>query len=621
MFACPILESELLGRIEALAARPLAELLLQQGILRTMAQEILLRDLREAVTFTANEEPVILSRLWEGVEGPPPTSLAGDWIANLPEPLRLGMGQRWDQVRLQKLIETRYSDRLEPYFLERRKDLEQVVYGLIRLRNQGAAEELYLRLLDDGADFTELARIHSVGEERFTHGLVGPMLITQPHPTIRAVLESLKVGDVHAPFRVEQWVLLVRMEHRQPASLNDATRIQLMQELLQQELDETLDAMLAAFYPTLVPMEGANTRAALPAAVEVAGQEEEPLEVEEPVNEEEHAGVESIAVVEREMALAGAPFDEACAEANGHEMVKTASDTAVTPVAASDPQEESQLEAEAASVVASLAGLAEASSSTEQENAPTEPAVVSTVEADLALSQADKYTQEVDTQTNAEILAIAEAPPIETDPWDNKLPIEVIELNQTQGSAETAVMSDSAATAQDPLTGNVQAADNALTEGEVMVTSEVTANAVDPRQTQIVLTTEPMRDLDRPSLSYEDPVTGELAAEVESLVIKDDCSAIIHPLSIEVQNDSESHSGEFDYQEIEASLSAELPLDTEDLSVPEAPAMVESLAAEGSEPLKIGEMSAEPNPPQATVSEDPWATESRSIISAPQSAG
>jgi parvulin-like peptidyl-prolyl isomerase len=162
------------------------------------------------------------------------------------------MGQRWDQVRLQKLMESRYQERLEPYFLERRKDLEQVVYGLIRVRNQGAAEELYLRLLDDGADFTELARTYSLGEERFTHGLVGPMLISQPHPTIRAVLESLKLGEVHAPFRVDSWVLLVRMEHRQPASLNDPTRIQLLQELLQQELDQTLDALLAAFYPTLV---------------------------------------------------------------------------------------------------------------------------------------------------------------------------------------------------------------------------------------------------------------------------------------------------------------------------------------------------------------------------------
>ena len=252
MFECPGLESELLGGVEALASRPLAELLLQNGILRNMAQEILLRQLREGVSFTAEEEPVIIERLWEGVDVPPPHSLAGDWIAELPEPLKLGMGQRWDQVRLQKLMETRYVDRLEPYFLERRKDLEQVVYGLIRLHNQGAAEELYLRLIDDKADFTELARRHSLGEERFSHGLVGPMLISQPHATIRAVLESLKVGEVHAPFRVDSWVLLVLMEHRQPASLNDATRIQLQQELLQQDLDETLDAVLAAFYPTLV---------------------------------------------------------------------------------------------------------------------------------------------------------------------------------------------------------------------------------------------------------------------------------------------------------------------------------------------------------------------------------
>ena len=252
MFDCPALESELLAGIQELASKPFAELLLQHGILRTMAQAGLLRQLRDGVSFTAEEEPVIIERLWEGVELEAPSSLAGDWIANLPEPLKIGMGQRWDQVRMQKLIETRYQERVEPYFLERRKELEQVVYGLIRLHNQGAAEELYLRLINDGADFSELAQLHSLGEERFTHGLVGPMLISQPHPTIRAVLESLKVGEVHAPFRVDSWVLLVLMEHRQPARLNDATKIQLLQELLQKEVDETLDALLAAFYPTLV---------------------------------------------------------------------------------------------------------------------------------------------------------------------------------------------------------------------------------------------------------------------------------------------------------------------------------------------------------------------------------
>jgi len=253
MFAFGDLETAYRLELEALAHKPLAELLLQQGVLRTIAQDLLLKQLRQSVTFTPEEEPVILTRLWEGVGTEPPATLAGDWISQLPEGLQVPMAQRWDQVRLQKLMEERYRDGLEPYFLERRKDLEQVVYGMIRLKNQGAAEELYLRLIDDHADFYELAKTYSLGEERFTHGLVGPMLISQPHPTIRAVLESLKVGEVHAPFRVDQWILLVRMEHRQPASLNDATRIQLLQELLQKELDESLDALLASVYPTLLP--------------------------------------------------------------------------------------------------------------------------------------------------------------------------------------------------------------------------------------------------------------------------------------------------------------------------------------------------------------------------------
>ena len=253
MFAFGDLESAYRLELEALAQKPLAELLLQQGVLRTIAQDLLLKQLRQSVTFSPEEEPVILTRLWEGVGTEPPASMAGDWISQLPEGLQAPMAQRWDQVRLQKLMEERYRDGLEPYFLERRKDLEQVVYGMIRLKNQGAAEELYLRLIDDHADFYELAKTYSLGEERFTHGLVGPMLISQPHPTIRAVLESLKVGEVHAPFRVDQWILLVRMEHRQPASLNDATRIQLLQELLQKELDESLDALLTSVYPTLLP--------------------------------------------------------------------------------------------------------------------------------------------------------------------------------------------------------------------------------------------------------------------------------------------------------------------------------------------------------------------------------
>ena len=247
--------ADLSDAVATIARQPFAELLLQRGILRQTASDLLLQRLRDSVSFTPEEEPLVLTRLWNGVPGDPPTSLRGDWIASLPELIQGPLRDRWNQIRLQKWTETTYSERLEPYFLERRADLEQVVYGMIRLRNQGAAEELYLRLLDDGADFGTLARTHSLGEERYTRGLVGPMLISQPHATIRTVLSKLTVGEVHPPFRVDTWVLLVQMEHRLPASLTDATRLQLYNELFQQDLEATLDQQLQAIYPTLLPQE------------------------------------------------------------------------------------------------------------------------------------------------------------------------------------------------------------------------------------------------------------------------------------------------------------------------------------------------------------------------------
>lgn len=252
MLPCSELSADLVQAIDQLARQPLPELLLQHGVLRQLARDALLRRLRDSVQFSPEEEPQLLSTLWEGVPADPPASLSGNWLGALPEALQGPMQQRWDQIRQQKWIEDMYRDKLEPYFLERRADLEQVVYGMIRLKQQGTAEELYLRLLDDDADFGDLASRYSQGEERFTRGLVGPMLISQPHATIRTVLQSLTVGEIHPPFRVDKWVLLVQMAHRQPARLNDATRLQLYNELFEQEVNATLDSALQELYPQLL---------------------------------------------------------------------------------------------------------------------------------------------------------------------------------------------------------------------------------------------------------------------------------------------------------------------------------------------------------------------------------
>ena len=252
MLPSPDLEADLKAALVELASQPLAVLLHQNGILRNLARNLLMKRLLDSVQFTATEQGLVLSKLWEGLGEDPPQHLLPGWLDAMAPELQIPMRQRWDQLRLQKWLEVQYGERVETYLLERRAALEQVVFAMIRVWSQGTAEELYLRLIDDGADFGQLSQQFSIGDERLTHGLLGPMPISQPHPRIQAVLQRLTVGDLHPPIQLDQCFLILRLEHRQPASLNEATRQQLLQELFQQDLQATLDSQLPAAIPELL---------------------------------------------------------------------------------------------------------------------------------------------------------------------------------------------------------------------------------------------------------------------------------------------------------------------------------------------------------------------------------
>jgi len=245
MLSVPELQDELRSAVQAMARRPLHELLNQQGILPVQARDLALQALRRGVRFGPQEQQEVVRQLCAGMECAPPASLEGDWIATLPEHLRAMARQRWDHLRLQKVLEDRYGERVEAHFLERREDLEQVVFRLMRLPHQGLAEELYLRLVDDDASFGDLASRYSVGDESFTRGIVGPMDMAQLHPTRRGVLRTLAVGELHPPFLLEQSILLVRVQHRRAATLNEAMRHRLLEELLQPDLQAGIEAGLA----------------------------------------------------------------------------------------------------------------------------------------------------------------------------------------------------------------------------------------------------------------------------------------------------------------------------------------------------------------------------------------
>ncbi|WP_216908711.1 peptidyl-prolyl cis-trans isomerase [Synechococcus sp. CCY 0621] len=264
------LHLDLRSSFEAMARQPLLELLEQHGLLQTLARDLALKSLREEARFTEEERQAVLARVCAGLPCTPPSSLEGDWIATLPENLRDTVRQRWNHLRHQKALADRYGDRVEAHFLERRADLEQVVFRLLRLPQQGLAEELYLRLVDDGAGFGDLASRYSLGDESVTRGIVGPIERSQLHPTLRGVLGTLAVGDIHPPFLLDQAVLLVRLEHRRPASLTEDLRHRLLEELLQPDLQSCIEAALAELRRSLAAEQGPLAPVPAP-ALAVAG--------------------------------------------------------------------------------------------------------------------------------------------------------------------------------------------------------------------------------------------------------------------------------------------------------------------------------------------------------------
>lgn len=136
-----------------------------------------------------------------------------------------------------------WGEQIESYFLQRKAQLDRVRYSLIRTKDASLAQEIYFRLNDDGASFSELASEYSEGQESKTGGLVGPVELNIPHPVLARMLMVSKPGQLWAPTQIGEWLVIARLEQFLPAQFNEQMRERLLTERfqawLQQQIQET----------------------------------------------------------------------------------------------------------------------------------------------------------------------------------------------------------------------------------------------------------------------------------------------------------------------------------------------------------------------------------------------
>ncbi|KST67942.1 peptidylprolyl isomerase [Mastigocoleus testarum BC008] len=137
-------------------------------------------------------------------------------------------------LKLAKFQEQTWGNKLESYFLGRKQKLDRVVYSLIRVKDPYLAQELYFRVQEGEQSFSEIAREYSEGPEAETGGLLGPVDLGVPHPALAKMLLRSKPGELLAPTRLGDWVVVVRLEKYLPAQLDEVMRQRLLSELFDQ---------------------------------------------------------------------------------------------------------------------------------------------------------------------------------------------------------------------------------------------------------------------------------------------------------------------------------------------------------------------------------------------------
>tara|TARA_B100001175_G_scaffold300118_1_gene292116 strand:- start:53 stop:781 length:729 start_codon:yes stop_codon:yes gene_type:complete len=137
-----------------------------------------------------------------------------------------------NKVRQQTFLREQFSPKAEARFLDRKNELDQVVYSLLRLENRFLAQELYLQIESGESNFADLAKRYAEGPERNTNGIVGPVSLTQAHPVLVEKLRVTQPGVLLEPFRISDWWLVVRLERYSPATFDDEISLKMCQELL-----------------------------------------------------------------------------------------------------------------------------------------------------------------------------------------------------------------------------------------------------------------------------------------------------------------------------------------------------------------------------------------------------
>lgn len=146
--------------------------------------------------------------------------------------------------KVEKLKMVIAEEKLQEYFIERKVFLDRIILSRIIVDSQDLAEELKIQIQEESATYEQLARTHSITDDKLVNGMMGPVSRGTLPDSIRAQIDSATPGTLIGPLELEGKWGLFRVEEFLEASLEDPQLQQtLRNELFERWLAEKMQKM------------------------------------------------------------------------------------------------------------------------------------------------------------------------------------------------------------------------------------------------------------------------------------------------------------------------------------------------------------------------------------------
>ena len=147
-------------------------------------------------------------------------------------------------MKLNKYVLEKFIHMVNARFLQRKEELDVVTYSLIRVKDRFLAQELYFKILDDESQFGELASQYSLGQEKISKGIVGPVAINKGHSILKEKLKNSPIGKLQNPFLIDNVWVIIKVESKQDSSLNKETELLMAKEIFDEHISKKVSETL-----------------------------------------------------------------------------------------------------------------------------------------------------------------------------------------------------------------------------------------------------------------------------------------------------------------------------------------------------------------------------------------